>query len=94
MLGEALVILGVVLLIEVVSSLKELVFQRRLIEILDRFMSRSIGEYVAAQEMAKMSRDQLLDMLPTDEEAEQDERSLAEANAALGTQEQKPVAAA
>jgi hypothetical protein len=79
MLIDALIVLAAVLVIELVSSVKELVFQRRLVEILDRFLSRNIADYTANQmALGKSIVEQIKDW-----DVQLDEQSLAEAQELL-----------
>lgn len=75
----AFIVLAVVLVIELVSSFKEIVFQRRLVEILDRFLSRNMADYVSGQAaMGKTMIEQFKDY-----DTELDLQSLQEATEAL-----------
>lgn len=78
-------ILNIVLIVTSVAviflsvAVMELVFQRRLIEILDRFLSRSISDYAASQSVL---RKEIVEQV-NDWDVDMDQESLREAQSAL-----------
>ena len=78
-------ILNIVLIISSVAVIflsvaaMELVFQRRLIEILDRFLSRSISDYAASQSVL---RKEIVEQV-NDWDVDMDQESLREAQSVL-----------